>query len=86
MKGNLKIPNGVSDFKRVISKGPTTLTSRRTSRRLRRWGMKRFENPILVTRLYLPSLEEFKRGLEEVWSNQWLTNNGPRIKKLRAKI
>ncbi len=48
--------------------------------------MKRFENPILVTRLYLPSLEEFKRGLEEVWANQWLTNNGPRIKKLRAKI
>ena len=33
--------------------------------------MKRFEKPILVTRPYLPPLEEFKRGLEEVWSNQW---------------
>ena len=38
--------------------------------------MKQFEKPILVTRPYLPPLEEFKRGLEEVWSNQWLTNNG----------
>ena len=43
--------------------------------------MKRFEKPILVTRPYLPPLEEFKRGLEEVWSNQWLTNNGPMFKK-----
>ena len=48
--------------------------------------MKRFEKPILVTRPYLPPLEEFKRGLEEVWANQWLTNNGPRFKKFRAKI
>ena len=39
--------------------------------------MKRFEKPILVTRPYLPPLDEFKRGLEEVWLNQWLTNNGP---------
>ena len=43
--------------------------------------MKRFEKPILVTRPYLPPLEEFKQGLEEVWSNQWLTNNGPMFKK-----
>ena len=48
--------------------------------------MKRFEKPILVTRPYLPNLEEFKKGLEEVWANQWLTNNGPMLKEFQAKI
>ena len=48
--------------------------------------MRRFEKPILVTRPYLPPLEEFKRGLEEVWSNQWLTNNGPMLQKFQAAL
>lgn len=39
--------------------------------------MKTFEKPILVTRPYLPDLEDYKKGLEEIWANQWLTNNGP---------
>ncbi len=48
--------------------------------------MKRFEKPILVTRPYLPPLEEFKRGLEEVWANQWLTNNGPVLQKFQKEL
>ena len=48
--------------------------------------MKRFDNPILVTRPYLPPLDEFKRGLEEIWSNQWLTNNGPMLQKFQAEL
>ena len=48
--------------------------------------MKRFEKPILVTRPYLPPLEEFKRGLEEVWSNQWLTNNGPMLQRFQNEL
>ena len=48
--------------------------------------MKRFEKPILVTRPYLPPLDEFKRGLEEVWSNQWLTNNGPMLQKFHRAL
>ena len=48
--------------------------------------MKRFEKPILVTRPYLPPLEEFKRGLEEVWANQWLTNNGPILKRFQQEL
>ena len=48
--------------------------------------MKRFEKPILVTRPYLPPLEEFKRGLEEVWANQWLTNNGPVLQKFQKAL
>ena len=48
--------------------------------------MKRFEKPILVTRPYLPPLEEFKRGLEEVWANQWLTNNGPMLQRFQKEL
>ena len=48
--------------------------------------MKRFDKPVLVTRPYLPPLEEFKRGLEEVWSNQWLTNNGPMLQRFQKEL
>ena len=48
--------------------------------------MKRFENPILVTRPYLPDLEDFTKGVEEVWSNQWLTNNGPMLKRFHSEL
>ena len=46
----------------------------------------RFDRPIMVTRPYLPSLDEFKRGLEEIWSNQWLTNNGPMLQKFQSEL
>lgn len=48
--------------------------------------MKRFEKPVLVTRPYLPDLEEFKKGLEEVWANQWLTNNGPMLQRFQKEL
>ena len=48
--------------------------------------MKRFEEQILVTRPYLPPLEEFKRGCEEIWRNRWLTNNGPLLKRFHASL
>ena len=48
--------------------------------------MKRFEKQIFVTRPYLPPIEEFKRGLEEVWANQWLTNNGPVLQKFQKEL
>ena len=48
--------------------------------------MKRFEKPILVTRPYLPPLDEFKRGCEEIWSNQWLTNNGPMLQRFQKAL
>jgi len=48
--------------------------------------MKRFPDPILVTRPYLPPLDEFKRGCEEIWRNQWLTNNGPMLKRFHAAL
>jgi len=48
--------------------------------------MRRFEKPILVTRPYFPPLEDFKRGCDEIWQNQWLTNNGPMLKRFHAAL
>lgn len=48
--------------------------------------MKQFEKPILVTRPYLPSLEQYKEGLEGIWSNQWLTNNGPVVQRFHSEL
>lgn len=49
-------------------------------------AMRRFENPIYVTRPYLPPLGDFKRGCEEVWKNGWLTNNGPMLLKFQQEL
>jgi hypothetical protein len=35
---------------------------------------KPFEHPVYVTRPFLPPLEDFKRGLQEIWENAWPTN------------
>ena len=48
--------------------------------------MKRFDEPILVTRPYLPDLETFKAGCEEIWRNRWLTNNGPMLKRFEGQL
>lgn len=48
--------------------------------------MKRFEEPILVTRPYLPDLDAFKAGCEEIWRNRWLTNNGPVLKRFQHEL
>lgn len=48
--------------------------------------MKRFDKPILVTRPYLPPLEDFKRGVEEIWGNWWLTNNGPMLQRFQTEL
>ena len=37
----------------------------------------RFEKPIYVTKPFLPPLDDFCAGLQEIWENRWLTNNGP---------
>lgn len=47
---------------------------------------KRFDNPIYVTRPFLPSLEDFKSGLEEIWNNAWLTNNGPVVRRYQQAL
>lgn len=48
--------------------------------------MKRFDTSILVTRPYLPPIEDFKKGCEKIWANQWLTNNGPILQKFQKAL
>ncbi|MGA2531664.1 MAG: DegT/DnrJ/EryC1/StrS family aminotransferase [Candidatus Aminicenantales bacterium] len=35
-----------------------------------------FKKPVLVTKPYLPPLEEFQEYLRDIWDSRWLTNNG----------
>lgn len=48
--------------------------------------IKPFEKPIYVTRPFLPPLEEFSRGLEEIWGSRWLTNNGPIVRRFTRAL
>ena len=48
--------------------------------------MKRFSKPVFVTRPYLPPLDDFKRGCEEIWKNRWLTNDGPMLLRFHQKL
>ncbi len=48
--------------------------------------IKPFEKPIYVTRPYLPPLEEFCQGLQEIWDNRWLTNNGPILQRFNQEL
>jgi dTDP-4-amino-4,6-dideoxygalactose transaminase len=48
--------------------------------------IKPFDKPIHVTKPWLPPLEEFQRGLAEIWGRAWLTNNGPVVQRFRAEL
>ena len=48
--------------------------------------IKPFEEPIYVTRPFLPPLEEFCEGLKEIWESRWLTNNGPVLKSFTREL
>ncbi|WP_045419973.1 dTDP-4-amino-4,6-dideoxy-D-glucose aminotransferase VioA [Vibrio campbellii] len=41
---------------------------------------------IPVTQPFLPDLNEFVPYLEEIWSNRWLTNNGPFHQQLESEL
>jgi len=48
--------------------------------------IKPFEKPIYVARPFLPPLEEFCQGLEEIWESRWLTNNGPILQRFTKEL
>jgi dTDP-4-amino-4,6-dideoxygalactose transaminase len=48
--------------------------------------LKPFDRPIYVTRPYLPPIGEYCAGLQEIWDNQWLTNNGPVLQRFAAQL
>lgn len=45
-----------------------------------------FDKPILVTRPFLPPLDEFTEGIKEIWDNRWLTNNGPIVQRFCREL
>jgi len=51
-----------------------------------RIGLTPFDEPIYVTRPYLPPIEEFAAGLREIWDNKWLTNNGPVLRRFTGQL
>lgn len=48
--------------------------------------IKPFENPIYVTRPFLPRLEDFCENLKEIWESRWLTNNGPVVRRFAKQL
>lgn len=41
---------------------------------------------ILVTKTFLPPIEEYKGMLEKVWESAWITNNGPYATQLEREL
>jgi len=41
---------------------------------------------INVTKTYLPDKEKYKRYVDEIYSNGWVTNSGPMVKKLEKRL
>jgi len=44
------------------------------------------EPPITVTQTYLPPLAEYTAYLERIWADHWVTNNGPLVRELEARL
>lgn len=41
---------------------------------------------INVTKTYLPNKEKYKKYVDEIYANGWVTNNGPLVKKLEKRL
>ena len=41
---------------------------------------------INVTKTYLPALEEYVHYVQSIWKRNWVTNNGPLVKELEARL
>jgi len=41
---------------------------------------------INVTKTYLPNKEKYKKYVDEIYTNGWVTNNGPMVQKLEKKL
>jgi len=48
--------------------------------------IKPFDQPIYITKPFLPPLADFCMGLEEIWENRLLTNDGPIVKRLGKEL
>lgn len=41
---------------------------------------------INVTKVYLPNKDKYKRYVDEIYKNGWITNNGPLVQKLEKRL
>ncbi|RLA79186.1 MAG: DegT/DnrJ/EryC1/StrS family aminotransferase [Epsilonproteobacteria bacterium] len=41
---------------------------------------------INITKTYLPSKEKYKKYVDEIYKNGWITNNGPLVQKLEKRL
>ncbi len=41
---------------------------------------------INVTKTYLPNIEKYKKYVDEIYANGWITNSGPLVKKLEKEL
>ena len=41
---------------------------------------------INVTKIYLPNIEKYKKYIDEIYANGWVTNNGPMLKLLEKRL
>ena len=41
---------------------------------------------INVTKTYLPNKKKYKEYIDEIYSNGWVTNNGPMVRKLEERL
>ncbi len=48
--------------------------------------VKPFDQPVYVTRPFLPPLDQFCEGLKEIWDNHWLTNDGPIVRRYARQL
>ena len=48
--------------------------------------MYKFEQPIMVTKSFLPPIDEYKKEIEKIWETNWITNQGPLHNKFNLQI
>lgn len=41
---------------------------------------------INVTKTYLPDIEKYKKYIDKTYESGWVTNNGPLVQELEAKL
>ena len=44
------------------------------------------KDPIMVTKSFLPPIEEYKKEIEKIWETNWLTNMGPIHQEFKFKL
>lgn len=44
------------------------------------------KNTINVTKVYLPNIKNYKKYIDKIYENGWITNNGPLVKELEMRL